>query len=300
MPATSFNFPILTVYADEPKSRPGSSKSHVDRPTTSHGLAEAGTIHRPRTPAEPPAAQNSSDDGVEPLTVSSAREIDDLVRDMLPCFDGKESEDNWMKREKSVILFRRLTCGNAPHALSQTYMAAFKTLLEGILKVVNSLRTTMSTAGCLLIQDVARCCGPKLDPMVEIIMQNLMKVCAALKKISAQNGNVSVDAVISNVTFTNRLLQHAHWASVDKNLQLRLFAAGWLRTLISRQSRQKSTVEHGGGLELVEKSIKKGLGDANPSVREAMRSTFWMFHNVWPDKADAYVLPPSYTILFIC
>ncbi|KAJ5832108.1 hypothetical protein N7474_000419 [Penicillium riverlandense] len=272
---------------DEPKSRPGSSKSHVDRPTTSHGYAEAGTIHRPRTPAEPSAAQDSSDDSVEPLTVSSAREIDDLVRDMLPCFDGKESEDNWMKREKNVILFRRLTCGNAPHALSQTYMAALKALLEGILKVVNSLRTTMCTAGCLLIQDVARCCGPKLDPMVEIIMQNLMKVCAALKKISAQNGNVTVDAVISNVTFTNRLLQHVHWASVDKNLQLRLFAAGWLRTLISRQSRQKSTVEHGGGLELVEKSIKKGLGDANPSVREAMRSTFWIFHDVWPDKADA-------------
>ncbi|KAJ5620704.1 hypothetical protein N7510_004688 [Penicillium lagena] len=272
---------------DEPKSRPGSSKSHVDKPTTSHGLAEAGAIHRPRTPAEPPASQSSSDDGVEPLTVSSAREIDDLVRDMLPCFDGKESEDNWMKREKNVILFRRLTCGNAPHALSQTYMAAVKTLLEGFLKVVNSLRTTMSTAGCLLIQDIARCCGPRLDPMVEIILQNLMKVCAALKKISAQNGNLSVDAVISNVTFTNRLLQHVHWASVDKNLQLRLFAAGWLRTLISRQSRQKSTVEHGGGLELVEKSIKKGLGDANPSVREAMRSTFWMFHNVWPDKADA-------------
>ena len=205
---------------------------------------------------------------------------------MIPWFDGRESEDNWLKREKNVILFRRITRGNAPYEFSQTYIHAVKTLLDGFFKVVNSLRTTLSTNGCLLIQDIARICGPKIDSMVEIIMQNLMKLCSALKKIAAQNGNATVDAVIGSVTFNTRILQHIHWASQDKNLQLRLFAAGWLRTLISRQSHQKSTVEHGGGLELIEKSIKKGLGDANPGVREAARSTFWTFFSVWPDRAN--------------
>lgn len=242
--------------------------------------------------SHPPAeTQNLSqeDDGVEPLTVSSARDIDDLVRDMIHVFEGKESEDNWMRREKNAILLRRLTCGNAPYAFSQTYINAVKTLLDGIFKVASSLRTTLCTSGCLLIQDIARTCGPKLDPMVEIMMQNLVKLCSALKKIAAQNGNAALDAVIGNVTFTTRILQHVYWASVDKNVQLRLYAAGWLRTLIRRQARQKSTVEHGGGLDLLEKSIKKGLGDANPGVREALRSTFWTFYGVWPDRANAYV-----------
>lgn len=219
--------------------------------------------------------------------MSSSRDIDDLARDMLPWFDGKESEDNWMKREKNVILFRRLTRGNAPNDFSQAYVHAAKTLLDGFFKVVNSLRTTLCTNGCLLIQDMARICGPKIDSMVEIMMQNLIKLCSALKKISAQSGNLTVDAVIGNVTFNIRLLQHVHWASQDKNVQVRLFAAGWLRTLINRQSHHKSTVEHGGGLDLIEKSIKKGLGDANPGVREATRGTFWTFFTVWQDRAES-------------
>jgi len=110
-----------------------------------------------------------------------------------------------------------------------------------------------------------------------------------LKKIAAQNGNATVDAVIGSVTFNIRILQHIHWASQEKNVGLRLFAAGWLRTLISRQAHHKSTVEHGGGLDLIEKSIKKGLADANPGVREATRSTFWTFFGVWPDRANGYV-----------
>lgn len=267
------------------KSQPGSSRAHNDRSTPAPQEAPL----RPKTPAEPPAMQQISqeDDGIEPFLVSSARDIDDTVRDMLPWFEGKESEDNWLKREKNVILFRRLTRGNGPHDFPQSYIQSVKTLLDGIFRVVNSLRTTLCTNGCLLMQDIARTCGPRLDPMVEIIMQNLIKLCGALKKISAQSGNATVDAVLGNVTYNIRLLQHVHWASQDKNLQLRLFAAGWLCTLIKRQAHQKSSVEHGGGLDLIEKSIKKGLGDANPGVREAVRSTFWTFYGVWPDRANA-------------
>lgn len=267
------------------KSRPA-SRNHLDRPIASSSDAPA----RPKTPAEQPPVQTPSEDaGVEPHLVSSSRDIDDLVRDMLPWFDGRESEDNWLKREKSVILFRRLTRGNAPHDFPQSFLQATKTLLDGFFKVVHSLRTTLCTNGCLLIQDIARTCGPRIDPMVEIIMQNLIKLCSALKKIAAQNGNATVDAVIGSVTFNIRILQHIHWASQEKNVGLRLFAAGWLRTLISRQAHHKSTVEHGGGLDLIEKSIKKGLADANPGVREATRGTFWTFFGVWPDRANGYV-----------
>lgn len=248
---------------------------------------------RPKTPAEAPPTQSApiDDDGLEPLLVGSSRDVDDLVRDMIPWFDGKESEDNWMKREKNVILFRRLTRGNAPHEFAQSFIHGTKALLDGFFKVVNSLRTTLCTNGCLLIQDIARTCGPKIDSMVEIIMQNLVKLCSALKKIAAQNGHTTVDVVIANVTFNIRLLQHIHFASQDKNVQLRLAAAGWIKTLINRQAHHKSTVEHGGGLELLEKSIRKGLGDANPGVREATRGTFWTFFGVWPDRANLYVPP---------
>ncbi|KAJ5158363.1 uncharacterized protein N7500_008014 [Penicillium coprophilum] len=269
------------------KTRPA-SRANRERPIASSAPTEQPIVNRPRTPAPTPATQEPlpDDDGLEPFDVASARDVDDLVREMLPWFEGKESEENWSKREKNVILFRRLTRGNAPHDFSQTYINAVKTLLDGILKVVNSLRTTMSSNGSLLIQDIARTCGPRIDPMVEIIMQNLLKLCSALKKIAAQNGNVTVEVVIRNVSFSARLLQHVTFATQDKNVAVRLFATGWLKALIIRQAHHKSAVEHGGGLDLIEKSITKGLGDANPGVREATRSTFWTFYGVWPERAN--------------
>jgi CLIP-associating protein 1/2 len=221
--------------------------------------------------------------------VDSNREIDEMVRNMLPHFEGRETEQNWVSREKSTATLRRLTRGNAPQAYSQHYLAAIKTLLDGILKVVNSLRTTLSNGGCLLLQDIARTCGPGIDHMVEVLMQNLIKLCAGMKKIASQNGNATVDVILENVTYTPRILQHVWFACQDKNVQPRLYATGWLKTLIIRQSRHKGSLEHGGGLELIEKCIKKGLSDANPGVREGMRGTFWTFHQSWPDRADEYV-----------
>ncbi|KAJ9315902.1 hypothetical protein DTO271D3_3880 [Paecilomyces variotii] len=234
------------------------------------------------------AAPIETDEGekIDPLYIHSHREIDDMTREMTPDFEGRESEQNWTLREKHVMTLRRLTRGNAPHTYPQQYLAAIKTLLDGILKTVNSLRTTLSTAGCLLIQDLARVNGPGIDHMVEILMQNMIKMCAIIKKISAHNGKVTVDAIIAHVSYTPRLLQHLWLACQDKNTQPRLFVTGWLKTLIQKQAQHKASVEHGGGLDLLEKCIKKGLADANPGVREGMRGTFWAFYAVWPDRAN--------------
>ncbi|XHG06949.1 hypothetical protein AWENTII_010121 [Aspergillus wentii] len=263
------------------KRRPISSKSDQSRMiSVPHGGAEE------LPDASIPQNSPPVGDDVEPLIIASAREIDDIVHDMIPWFDGRETEENWIARERSVCTLRRLTHGNAPHAFPAQFLGAMKSQLDSIFKVVNSLRTTMCTNGCLLIQDLAKICGPRIDPMVEIMMQNLVKLCAGMKKISSQNGNATVDAVIGNVTFTSRILQHVTSACQDKNVQLRLSAAGWLKTIINKQAHHRSSMEHGGGLDMVEKSIKKGLSDANPGVREVMRSTFWVFFGVWTEKAD--------------
>jgi CLIP-associating protein 1/2 len=223
---------------------------------------------------------------IEPIFVDSNREIDDIVRNMLPHFEGRETEHNWIPREKSMETLRKLVRGNAPQAYSQHFLVGIKSLLDGILKVVNSLRTTLSTAGCLFLQEIAKICGPGIDNMVEMLLQNLIKLCAGMKKISAQNGNATVDAIIQNVTYVPRILQHLSFACQDKNVQPRLFAAGWLKTLLNKQARHKSSIEHGGGLDIVEKCIKRCLGDPNPGVRESMRGTFWTFNQIWPDRGE--------------
>lgn len=224
---------------------------------------------------------------MDPLYVHTQRELDDIFREMVPHFEGKETEQNWGARDKDVLKLRRLTKGNAPSEFHTAFAAGIKSLLDGVLKVANSLRTTMSTNGCQLVQELARTLGPALDPMAEIMLQSFVKMSAATKYISAQNGYHTVDTIFQNVSYSARLMQHVWFAYQDKNVQPRTYASGWLTMLIKKHSQQKSLIEHSGGLELVEKCIKKGLADPNPKVRESTRATYWVFAQVWPDKAEA-------------
>ncbi|POR36231.1 Protein stu-1 [Tolypocladium paradoxum] len=224
---------------------------------------------------------------IEPMYVNTNRELDDLFRDMAWHFEGKETEQNWLKREQSMGTLRKLNAGNAPADFHDTFVAGLRSLLDGIIKAMTSLRTSLSKEGCGLVQDIAVTLGPALDPMVELLMQTLVKLSAGTKKISSQQANATVDTIISRVTYSARLMQHVWGACQDKNVQPRLYSSGWLQTLLRKEAHHKSHVEHTGGVDLMEKCIKKGLGDPNPGVREKMRSTYWAFWGVWQARADA-------------
>jgi len=224
---------------------------------------------------------------IEPLHLLTQRELEDIFRDMTPCFEGKETEQNWIIRDKSVTKIRRLIKGNSPTDFHTVFVAGIRSLMDGLLKVANSLRTTMCTNGCQVVQELAKSLGAALDPSVEILLQNFIKMCSATKNITAQQGNLTVEVLLSSTPYHLRHSQHVWNATQDKNVAPRTFASGWAKIIIRKQMQNKQHFEHCGGLELAEKSIKKGLADANPKVREGMRSTYWVFAQGWPDKAEA-------------
>ncbi|KAM4060410.1 protein STU1 [Hirsutella rhossiliensis] len=237
---------------------------------------------RPTTPMV-----DTQTEPIEPTYVNTNRELDDIFRGMALHFEGRETEQNWMKREQAMGTLRKLNAGNAPADFHDSFLTGLRSMLDGIIKAVTSLRTSLSKEGCGLVQDIAITFGPAMDNMVELLMQTFVKLSAGTKKISSQLANVTVDTIIGRVTYSARLMQHVWGACQDKNVQPRMYATGWLKTLIKKEAHRKSLVEHTGGVDLMEKCIKKCLGDANPGVREKMRSAYWAFWAVWPARADA-------------
>ena len=225
------------------------------------------------------------------MDFETPKQLEAAFRELQPWFDGKETEQNWQQREKSVAKLRKITAGQAPNEFTHAYLAGIKSMLDGILKTVNSLRTTLSTAGCSLVQDIANASGPGIDNMVEILLQNFVKLCANTKPIARTNANEAVLAILSNASYHNRIAYHVHSASQDKNTYPRRFACVWLKKVIKKHPR--NIIEHAGGLDLLEKSLKGGLLDKDKDVRDAMRPTFWAFVRRWPEKSDGCVcLPP--------
>ena len=261
---------------------PKGSKAHTSNTLAPNTHHENGAI-----PAGSPNSARPSHNGavIEPLDVSSTKELDDIVCHMLPAFEGRESETNWTARERNIITLRRLTQGNAPYAFSTHFAATMKSLLDSIYKVVNSLRTTLCTTACALLQELARTLGPKMDSWIDIMMNNLLKLCSNMKKLTSQAANETIAAIIDNLSYSSRLTVHILSAAGDKNTQVRLFAAGWIRSIILRHGGNPAQFDHSGGVDSYNAAINKGLSDANPGVREAMRKAFWAFASTWPSKA---------------
>ncbi|KAK1998759.1 ARM repeat-containing protein [Colletotrichum falcatum] len=252
----------------------------ASKPKLAASVSSVST-ERPITPAPPEAPSE-----VDPAYVNTQRELDDIFREMMTYFEGKETEQNWLRREESMTKLRKLIAGNVPQDYPDAFMLGLKGLLDGIIKAITSLRTSLSKEACNLVQDIAMTFGPGMDPLVELLMQTFIKLAAATKKIASQQANTTVDIIIGKVTYNSRIMQHIWGACQDKNVQPRTYATGWLKTILNKEAHHKSHIEHGGGLELVEKCIKKGLNDANPGVRERMRATYWVFAKIWPTRAD--------------
>ncbi|KAF5020828.1 hypothetical protein F66182_7129 [Fusarium sp. NRRL 66182] len=269
----------LAPTSDRPKT-PAAEPAPPPRPALSASVSSVAD--RPVTPGI-----EAKSEPLEPLYVNTHRELDDIFKEMAWFFEGKETEQNWLKRENSIGKLRRLNVGNAATDFPDTFLAGLRSMLDGIIKTVISLRTSLCKEGCALVQEMANTFGPVMDPMVELLMQTFVKLSAGTKKISSQLANVTVDTILSQVSYTPRLMQHIWNACQDKNVAPRTYATGWLKTIIKKEAQYKSHVEHTGGVDLIEKCLKKGLGDANPAVREKTRSTFWAFWGVWPARADA-------------
>jgi CLIP-associating protein 1/2 len=264
---------------------------------------------RSHTPVEPPPSRSATNlsasvssfagserpvtpglDGrtepADPVFLNTSRELEDIFREMEGYFEGRETEHNWLRREESIGRLRGLIAGNAVIDYHDQFVQGLRALLDGILKTVNSLRTSLSKEGCSLVQDMAMNLGPSMDPMVELLMQSFVKLAASTKKIAASLANTTVDAIVARVTYTNRLMQHITFAMEDKNVQPRLFSAGWLTTLLRKETNHRGHLEHSGGVDLMEKSLKKAINDQNPGVREKMRAVYWVYAGIWPGRAE--------------
>lgn len=109
------------------------------------------------------------------------------------------------------------------------------------------------------------------------------------KKIAAQQSQASVTTIIKNTSVQPRTILLLLWNTLqEKTAQSRTFVVGHLKTYIETHGhRSKNVIEASGGLETLEKSLKRALSDTSPPVRETARLLFWVFEEVWPDRGLA-------------
>lgn len=154
---------------------------------------------------------------------------------------------------------------------------------------MHSLRTALALADLTLVGDLATYLGTALDPFVENIFQNLLKCSGVTKKLIVQAASVSALALLASTSYHPKLLNHLWFALQDKNQQSRYCAMTFARALVEHHGPREHSaqvIERTGGLDTLEKILKKGLSDAAPNVRECCRVVFWLVWECWREKGE--------------
>lgn len=287
-----------TSFAPTTRSQSASAyAANAPTPTSHTKVASTSTAHPASSAATMSAATTATADDIRPVYIASRSDLERTFATMMPFFESKESEHNWLNREQSMIKIRGLIVSGAHRQLGEAFFVGhLKSVQEGILKCVSSLRTTLSMHAVHLVQELAIELGDDLAPCVEAFLIHLTGMAGFTKKLIANATQEAAAAIMVNVSFRPLYLQLIWQGIQDRNVATRTAAAEHLCTVLNHHAaHRKHAVESHGGLDLLDKCLRKGVGDSNPAARTKSREAFWIFHRYWPDQANVILnsLDPS-------
>ncbi|ORX48925.1 ARM repeat-containing protein [Piromyces finnis] len=260
-----------------------SSSSSV--PATSNNSASSSPINV--TVFKFPGKRTVSQD-ISPIVINSEKEFETNLRNMLPTFMEKESENNWEKRERFMKQIRGMIRGGA--AEYDGNCRYIKIMLEHILKTTHSLRTTLAITTIGTIIEIAENYQSQMDPIAEAVVTNLLDLTSQTKKLIASSATQAIYIILRNISYNQKILNLIANGLSDKNANTRssaCLALGVMFEEMAKSENSKSFLVRSGGLDIIEKCIKKGLQDANPSVRETTRTIYSVLNEHWNDRSNA-------------
>ncbi|KAM0752761.1 hypothetical protein T439DRAFT_182194 [Meredithblackwellia eburnea MCA 4105] len=238
-------------------------------------------------PSDPSSVHTPTND-VQPVYIASPHDLAQEFENMKGAFEGKETEHNWMIRDKNVGILRGMLKGGVWNTeggvLREGFILGLKAVLEGVLKTASSLRTTIATSALSFITELSETLRNSLDPFLELLLNHCLCMAGQTKKIVATASQACVTALLTHSGYHIKTLQLLLVAMSDKIVSARQFVSGHVLTFVKFHvsKNHKGLVEQTGGLDILAECVRKGLGDANSQVKETSRKTYWMLEEVWP------------------
>lgn len=214
----------------------------------------------------------------------------DLNTLLIPFHERKETEFNWKARQRNIIIIREKLLINEQLVKNSKseLVAALKEMsfIENLSKAILSLRTSLSLNSCQLLKELLELLGDSMSlVLLDQVFALLKQLLSSTKKISSQMALHCMMCFFIYVNeFHNKLFQSAFALMNEKNIVPRNSSTVFLRIFIIKFSK---TVKLENNLLYVEEWLKKGLLDAQITVRDSMKLTFWYFYKAYPEHGKS-------------
>ncbi|KAL8293620.1 hypothetical protein RQP46_000321 [Phenoliferia psychrophenolica] len=264
------------------------SPSATPRPRTTATVVPSLLASLPSTafPSDPTSVHEPTTD-VEALYIASEADLRGEFEAMKEGFTGKETEFNWMVRDRSVARIRGMLKGKAHENYLEGFLSGIKSTQDGILKTASSLRTTVATNALALVTELSNALGHTFDPLLEGFLSHCLGMAGQTKKLVATASQAACKALITNSAYHLETVQLLWLGMNDKIVLARTFISAHVRTFVEVHGRvSRGPIEQTGGLDVLEQCIKRGLSDANALVKENSRATYWLANDIWPKMTE--------------
>lgn len=224
--------------------------------------------------------------------IISQEDLHHRINKLLPAFNNKETEQNWVLREKAMITLRELIRGNVIDEYLDDFKECIREMSEGINKSILSLRTTLSAHGCQFVKELALILKSSFDSLAELFFPALLKLCNATKNLASLNAHTAICAIFINCPFTSRYMNRIYNSSSDKNIKLRSYSATWLQIMLIKHHNMFHSPSHSqqqpdqSHIEISVKMLMRLLSDPNPGVRQGSKDAFWTLGKYFPQEKE--------------
>ncbi|KAI8136876.1 clasp N terminal-domain-containing protein [Fennellomyces sp. T-0311] len=218
---------------------------------------------------------------------------------MQAAYRDRETEQNWEARDKSVTRLRGILRGDANEKYHDSLILGVRQMVDGIIKAVESLRTSLALNALTLVAEIGLYLGRSIDTYIyDRLVDCLVKLATTTKKVIASASLKTTTTFLRHATYHHKVMNMLWIAMNEKNNQARQFTVTYTKTILQAHTHRDHTramMDRTGGTDLLVKILSKGLDDATPAVREVCREAFWIFWEHWKDRGETLLksLPPQ-------
>ncbi|KAI9144827.1 clasp N terminal-domain-containing protein [Paraphysoderma sedebokerense] len=224
-----------------------------------------------------------------PTEVVSPKQVEDLFSSLVDALQTPETEHTWLQKELELNKLRSMLITypkwEGDYQIVDRFLNGLRSqgFVDGLVNAMSTLRTTLCITACTTVTELAETFRTDMDQFSEIWIRNLFKLIFQTKRLTLNASSDAIRAILRNSSYSGRLLNTLFTYASEKNPQVRLQISNFFTVILEGHS---AKLEKSGGLEIIEKIIEKGVGDANPGVREAARGLFGLYAAKFSDRAD--------------
>ncbi|KAJ1679150.1 hypothetical protein EV182_002630, partial [Spiromyces aspiralis] len=199
-----------------------------------------------------------------------------------PTLTLSETEDTWGNINDAIAHLSTLI--SAYKGQSGAIVSFVQSISDNLSKYIMSERSRLSGSGVMLVEVITKALGRDFAPLCEPLVPAIVVTCGRTNKVFVTRGVRCLSTIISYSHIPDQLPRFCESATEDSSKIMRLSMSKVVLASIEGCTVNELTPF----IPVLERTISKGIVDADSEVRKTFKSAYEAYRKKFPDMIAAF------------